>query len=97
MDVKQSRRILYCETLDEAIQEVARRRAAKTHGDGVITKYESSPYGGYRVYSIEVDALVDELLEPVTPSLRRDFRFYRDGFATLDRTGPDDPEFATST
>jgi hypothetical protein len=67
---------VYCKTLDEVLQEVAKRRASKA--DGVITRYEASPYGGYRVYSVEADAFVDEFADPVLPNARRDsFRLYR--------------------
>ena len=67
---------VYCKTLDEALQEVARRRSTKT--PGVITRYEKSPYGGYRVYSVEAEVFVDDLLDPVLPNTRHDsFRLYR--------------------
>ena len=67
---------VYCKTLDEALEEVARRRATKAAG--TITKYERSPYGGYRVYSVEADVFVDDLLDPVLPNTRGDsFRLYR--------------------
>lgn len=60
---------VYCKTLDEAIKESARRkRDAKAAG--VITRFEESPYGGYRVYSLPADTLVDDLVDPVVPEIR---------------------------
>ena len=61
---------VYCKTLDEALREVASRRATKA--PGTITRYEKSPYGGYRVYSIEAEALVDDLVDPVLPNAWHD-------------------------
>ncbi len=66
---------VYCETLEEALQEVARRRAKAA---GTITKYEKSPYGGYRVYSVDAAVFADDLVDPVLPNAQRDsFRLYR--------------------
>ena len=59
---------VYCKTLDEAIKESARRkRDAKVAG--VITRFEKSPYGGYRVYSLPADTLVDDLVDPIVPEI----------------------------
>ena len=59
--------VVYCKTLDDALKEVAKRRAGKA--EGVITRYEPSPYGGYRVYSIDAEILVDDLTDPVRPNV----------------------------
>ncbi len=59
--------VVYCNTLDDALKEVAKRRAKKT--EGVITRFEPSPYGGYRVHSIAADILVDDLTDPVRPNV----------------------------
>lgn len=60
---------MYCKTIDEAFKEIARR---KRDADGVITRFEESPYGGYRVYSLPADVLVDDLVDPIVnmPDIR---------------------------
>ena len=71
---------MYCETFDEVIEEVTRRRKVRgtdTAG-ALITKYEETPYGGYRVYSIPADLVVDDLVDPSLPNANRgSFRLYR--------------------
>ncbi len=71
---------MYCRTLDEAFKEVARRKR-DAGADGVITRFEESPYGGYRVYSLPADVLVDDLVDPIInmPDIRgsRRKRVYR--------------------
>ena len=59
---------VYCRTLDETLREMAKRRAANI--PGLITRYERSPYGGYRVYSTDVEMIIDEFLNPVAPNPR---------------------------
>ena len=59
--------VVYCDTLDDALKEVAKRRAGKAKG--VITRFEPSTYGGYRVHSIAADILVDDLTDPVRPNV----------------------------
>ena len=71
---------VYCQTLDEVMKEVARRRKARgtDSDDALITKYEKSPYGGYRVYSIPADLIVDDLVDPLLPNMpRNSFQLYR--------------------
>jgi len=69
---------VYCKTLDEVFKEISRRKKARVDLDDLITKYERSPYGGYRVYSIPADIIADELVDPTLPNTKRDtFRLYR--------------------
>jgi len=49
-------------TMQEAMDEIARRRAAP-QGKEIVTRIESSPYGGYRVRSVPADLYVDMLAE----------------------------------
>lgn len=51
--------VSYFETIDEALKEVRERRLADA-GEGLITKIENSPYGGFRVVSTPAELLVDE-------------------------------------
>ncbi len=55
-----------CDTFEEALAELHRRKSA---ADGVITRLEESPYGGYRVYSTPVELLVDDLIDPIQPQV----------------------------
>ena len=41
----------YCETLEEAVAEVERRRASGDLGDSV-TRMVESPFGGFRVFTV---------------------------------------------
>ena len=36
----------------------------------MIVSFEESPYGGYRVYSVPADTVVDDLVDPILPSTR---------------------------
>lgn len=53
----------YFDTLNEAFQELQRRRAS--HED-MITRLKDSRYGGFVVHSVPVDLYIDELAEPLT-------------------------------
>lgn len=57
---------VYCDTIDEVFEEI-RRRKSSPGAEGAITRFEESPYGGYRVYSVDAEFLVDELADPVQP------------------------------
>ena len=61
---------VYCDTIDAAFEEM-RRRKTVSGTEGIITRFEESPYGGYRVYSVSAELYVDELLEPVRLRMRR--------------------------
>lgn len=61
---------VYCRSLDEAMKETARRKR-DAPAAGVIVSFEKSPYGGYRVYSVPADTVVDDLVDPVLPSTSR--------------------------
>ncbi len=66
---------VYCKTLDEALREVRRRSGIAPK---MISKYEKSPYGGYRVYSIDADDFVDDLVDPLPGKVASGFfRLYR--------------------
>lgn len=54
---------VYFDTLDEAFQELQRRRASH---ENMISRVNDSRYGGYVVHSIPVDLFIDELAEPLT-------------------------------
>ena len=56
----------YCETLEEAFDEAARRRATRTLDDAV-TRWEKSPYGGYRVITVPLESLADFIAYPGDP------------------------------
>lgn len=68
----------FCDTLDEAAEEVGRRKRDTTEAESVVTTFEESPYGGYRVYSIPAELVVDQLLDqqsgPFRPQQRRRYR-----------------------
>ena len=59
---------VHCDTIDEVLEEI-RRRKSSPGAEGVITRFEESPYGGYRVYSVDAEILVDELANPVQPQI----------------------------
>ena len=56
----------YCDKLDQVFEEIRRRKSAPG-AESVITRFEESPYGGYRVYSVDAEIFVDELLDPIQP------------------------------
>ncbi len=67
--------IRYFKTREDALEEVARRRA--TGGDPMITRCETTPYGEYKVYSVPVELFVDDLIDPVLPDAKRNsFQLY---------------------
>jgi hypothetical protein len=58
-------------TLAEAMDEIARRRAA-LQGKELVTRVERSPYGGYRVRSMPAEYYVDLMADgPVASNTRR--------------------------
>lgn len=65
----------YCDTIDEVFEEI-RRRKSSPGAEGTITRFEESRYGGYRVYSVDAEFFVDELVDPIQP------RIPSSGFAT---------------
>lgn len=61
---------VFCDTFTEAIAEIGRRKR-DANADGMITRFEESPYGsGYRVYSVPADFVVDDLVDPIYPGVR---------------------------
>ena len=60
-------RDFHCDTIEEAFAELRRR---KTTAQGIITRLEESPYGGYRVFSVPVELFVDDLADPIQPTVR---------------------------
>lgn len=56
----------YCDTIDSAFEEISRRKAMQGT-KSIITRYEESPYGGFRVYSMSAEVFVDDLVDPVHP------------------------------
>ena len=59
---------VHCDTIDEVFEEI-RRRKSSPGAEAAVTRFEESPYGGYRVYSVDAETLVDELANPVQPQL----------------------------
>ena len=54
----------HCETREEAIEEVARRRASPVVHDAV-TRFDESPYGGYRVYTVSLETAMEVFVDMV--------------------------------
>lgn len=59
----------YCDTIDSAFEEISRRKAMQST-ESIITRYEESPYGGFRVYSMSAEVFVDDLADPIHPMKR---------------------------
>ena len=59
----------YCDTINAAFEEISRRKAMQGT-ESIITRYEESPYGGFRVHSMSAELFVDDLLDPVYPMKR---------------------------
>ena len=59
-------RDFYCDTIDEAFEEIRRRKSSPGAG-GTITRFEESRYGGYRVYTVDAELFVDQLVDPIQP------------------------------
>ena len=57
----------YCDTIDEAFEEV-RRRKSSPGAEGTITRFEESRYGGYRVYTVDAEFFLDQI-EPIQPRI----------------------------
>lgn len=57
----------HCETVGEALAEVARRKASPV-ADDAVTRFDRSPYGGYRVFTISLSFAMDLLADPVASS-----------------------------
>jgi len=53
----------YFDDLKEAIEEARHRRAR--HTEGVITRVQRSPYGGYRVRSMPAEFVVDLMADGI--------------------------------
>ncbi|WP_419937142.1 hypothetical protein [Candidatus Palauibacter sp.] len=58
----------HCETRQEAIAEVARRRASPVVHDAV-TRFDESPYGGYRVYTVSLETAMEVFVDMVDSGL----------------------------
>ncbi len=56
----------YFDRLRDALEEVRRRRTDPEAGD-MITRFEESPYGGYRVRSMPADFLIDSMVDGIQP------------------------------
>lgn len=54
----------HCETREEAIMEVTRRRASPAAHDAV-TRFAASPYGGYRVYTVSLEMAMEVFADMV--------------------------------
>ncbi|MDE0703187.1 MAG: hypothetical protein OXH59_05630 [Rhodospirillaceae bacterium] len=57
----------YFDTREEAFQE-AHRRKTSLGEENVITFYERTAYGNWRVYSVFADVMVDALADGPVPS-----------------------------
>lgn len=58
----------HCETRQDAIAEVARRRASLVVHDAV-TRFDESPYGGYRVYTVSLETAMEVFVDIVDSGL----------------------------
>lgn len=58
----------YCETLEEALAEVSRRKASPPTPDAA-TRFDESPYGGYRVYTVSLEFAIDLMADAESPDM----------------------------
>ncbi len=54
----------HCDTVGEALAEVSRRKASPIAEDAA-TRFDRSPYGGYRVFTVSLSFAMDMLEDPV--------------------------------
>lgn len=54
----------HCETLEEALAEASRRKASPV-ADDAATRFDRSPYRGYRVFTVSMSFAMDLLHDPV--------------------------------
>ena len=53
----------HCKTVGEALAEVSRRKASPVAEDAV-TRFDRSPYRGYRVFTVSLSFAMDLLEDP---------------------------------
>ncbi len=66
----------YCQTYEEAAEEL-RRRKASPGGQAMVHRILDSPYGGYRVRSQDVEWYVEQLVGGPAVGLERRTSPYR--------------------
>lgn len=54
----------FCDTLDQALAELNRRKSEPSTRE-YIHKVEPSPYGGYRVWSVDASVYADMIAEGI--------------------------------
>ncbi len=64
---------MFFETLDEVFSELKRRKASRdsVSEDEMITVYEESPYGGYRIRSVPAEIYIEDLQSRVESKSKR--------------------------
>ena len=63
----------YFDTMDEALEEVDRRKGTSSASEAV-TRIAESPYGGYVVHSVSAEAFGRALSSPIHPLAAEFFR-----------------------
>ncbi len=58
----------FCGTLEETLAEVSRRKKSPPTPDAV-TRFDESPYGGYRVYTVSLEFAVDTIVDAESPEM----------------------------
>ncbi len=56
----------FCDTLEETVAEVSRRKASPPSSDAV-TQFDESPYGGYRVYTVSLVFAMETIVDAESP------------------------------
>lgn len=58
----------YYDTLQEALDEVSRRKMSQV-ADDAVTRFEKLPYGSYRVYTVSFRVAMDVIADGADPEL----------------------------
>lgn len=66
----------YYDTLQEAVNEVSRRKMSQV-ADDAVTRFEKLPYGSYRVYTVSFRAAMDVIADGADPELLLGHRLMR--------------------
>ena len=58
----------FCETMEETLAEVSRRRASPPASDA-MTRFDEAPYGGYRVYTVSLEFAIETIVDAESPEM----------------------------
>ena len=58
----------FCDTLEETVAEVSRRKASPPASDAV-TRFDESPYGGYHVYTVSLEFAMETVVDMESPEM----------------------------